>query len=163
VRNDAKTVNAISQGAFSKNTKVIVATLQFFLGTPEDDAEDSGDDEKLTVKDIKSQFKAGHSKKTKKREKKMQLALAKLKKKKKKTTQCNLAAIELIHDPQGFAEKLFRVLKATTEKFDVRLMMMNLISRLIGHHKLIILDFYPYLQKYMNAKQQNVTYVLAVL
>ena len=37
-----------------------------------------------------------------------------------------------------FAEKLYKKLEGCREKFDVRVMLMNLISRLIGIHKALI-------------------------
>lgn len=52
---------------------------------------------------------------------------------------------------------------------------MNFISRLIARHKLFLLDFYPYLQKYLSPSTKrkfnkefhpplaDVTYILAVL
>lgn len=46
-------------------------------------------------------------------------------------------------------------------KFEVRLLFMSLISRLIGVHKLLILNFYPFLQKYIQPHQRDVTSVLA--
>lgn len=44
-------------------------------------------------------------------------------------------ALHLIHDPQDFAEKLFKHLERATEKFEIRLLMMSLISRLTGVHQ----------------------------
>ena len=49
------------------------------------------------------------------------------------------SALHLIHDPQDFAEKLFKKLEKSTEKFEVRLMLMALISRLIGVHQVCLL------------------------
>ena len=65
--------------------------------------------------------------------------------------QGNFSVLYLINDPQGiiflircvklqnflsdFAEKLFKKLEGCREKFDVRIMLMNLISRLIGVHQ----------------------------
>lgn len=91
---------------------------------------------------------------------------------KQKDTDPNWPAIELIYDPQGFkvdyaqstnhtagfAEKLFGFLKRSGERFEVRLMMMNLISRLIHTHKLLVLNFYPFLQKFLTAHQKHILY-----
>ena len=38
---------------------------------------------------------------------------------------------------------------------------MNFISRLIGHHKLIVLGFYSFAQRYLTAHQRHVTHILA--
>jgi protein SDA1 len=72
-------------------------------------------------------------------------------------------AIQLIHDPQALAEKLFKKLRQPGEKFEVKLLLMNFISRLIGCHKLILLSFYSFLQRYITSHQKDVTHILAYL
>ena len=72
-------------------------------------------------------------------------------------------AIQLIHDPQALAEKLFKKLRQPGEKFEVKLLLMNFISRLIGCHKLILLSFYSFLQRYLTSHQKDVTHILAYL
>jgi protein SDA1 len=72
-------------------------------------------------------------------------------------------AIQLLHDPQELAEKLFKKLRQTGERFEVKLLLMNFISRLIGCHKLLLLSFYSFVQKYLTSHQQNVTRILAYL
>ena len=49
------------------------------------------------------------------------------------------------------------------ERFDVRLMMLNLLSRLIGAHRLLLPNFYPFVQRYMQPHQREITLVLAYL
>ena len=56
-------------------------------------------------------------------------------KKRKAPRQATFSALHLLNDPQDFAEKLFKALEKTREKFEIRLMMMSLISRLIGLHQ----------------------------
>ena len=63
-------------------------------------------------------------------------------------------ALEMINDPQGFTEKLFKRLKRSRERYDMKLMMMTLIARMIGTHRLVVLSFYSYLQKYMASPAQ---------
>ena len=72
-------------------------------------------------------------------------------------------AIQLIHDPQALAEKLFKKLRQPGEKFEVKLLLMNFISRLIGCHKLLLLSFYSFLQRYITSHQKDVTHILAYL
>ena len=43
----------------------------------------------------------------------------------------------------------------------VKMLMMNLISRVIATHELLVLNFYPFLQKYMQPHQPRVTCILA--
>ena len=47
------------------------------------------------------------------------------------------------------------------QAFEVRMLMMNVISRLVGHHELVLLNFYDFLRKYMQAHQENVTKILS--
>ncbi|VAI33766.1 unnamed protein product [Triticum turgidum subsp. durum] len=54
-----------------------------------------------------------------------------------------------LKDPQGFAEKLFSRLQKCNERFEVRMMMLKVIARTIGLHHLVLLNFYPYLQRYV--------------
>jgi len=53
------------------------------------------------------------------------------------------------------AEKIFQKLRKSNERFEVRVLMMDFISRLIGIHQLILLDFYPFLQKYFQPHQKG--------
>jgi protein SDA1 len=41
--------------------------------------------------------------------------------------------------------------------------MITLISRTVGVHKLLLLNFYPFLQRYLQPHQRNVTTLLAAL
>ncbi|XP_062577170.1 protein SDA1 homolog, partial [Saccostrea cucullata] len=164
VWNDAKTVNVIATGCFSKVTKVLVAALQFFLGHEGKENEDSDSEEDEAPKSEKS-LRLSHrvGKHTKKRQKKLDRALQTLKKhkKKKKTAEVfNNSALHLIHDPQGMCERLFNQLEKTTERFEVKLMMMDLTSRLIGIHQLLVLNFYPFVQRFLQPHQREVTKIL---
>lgn len=72
-------------------------------------------------------------------------------------------AIQLLDDPQGFAERVYERLKRASEPFETRLIMMQVISRTVGVHQLLLLNLYPLLQRYMQPHQRNVTVVLASL
>jgi uncharacterized membrane protein len=41
--------------------------------------------------------------------------------------------------------------------------MMAVISRAVGVHQLLLLNFYPFLQKYIQPHQRDVTQILAIL
>ena len=56
-------------------------------------------------------------------------------KKRRAPPEARFMALHLIYDPQDFAEKLFCRLEKAMEKFELRLSMMSLISRLIGVHQ----------------------------
>uniref|UniRef100_T1HBZ7 Protein SDA1 n=1 Tax=Rhodnius prolixus TaxID=13249 RepID=T1HBZ7_RHOPR len=130
---DAKTVNVIATAMFSKVTKIMVTALRFFLSSDEskDDSEDSDSDDK-----------------------------SKKKKKKRTTLDNNFSALHLIHDPQGIAEKLFKQIETRNEKFEVKVLTLDVISRLIGLHQLILLNFYPFIQRFLQPHQKEVTKLL---
>ncbi|KYQ89192.1 SDA1 domain-containing protein [Tieghemostelium lacteum] len=172
VWHDTKTVNVISNGVFSKNSKIIITTLNFFLHIDNPDRVDSDDENEASKKDKakekyrKSSLSLKVGKKTKSRQTRLNKTKSDFKKAKEeelKKLNPNFPAIELIHDPQGYCEKLFNLLQKTTETFETRILMMNFISRLIFTHKLMIYNFYPFLQKYLQPHQKEITYILAVL
>lgn len=73
------------------------------------------------------------------------------------------AALQLLNDPQGFAEKLFARLQAnTTQKFETKLLLLGVVSRVIGTHQLQLLNFYPYIQRYLQPQQRDATKLLAI-
>lgn len=160
--NDKKTVNVIaSVGCFSRTTKILVASLKFFLGTDEDE-EDSSDSEPEV--DLKAAMIANRvTKKTKKRTKHLENVKKQYKKahnEKNKASTFNFSAIHLIHNPQDMAERLFKQLQDTNERFEVKLLYLDVISRLIGIHDLFIFSFYPYITRFIQPQQRQVTRIL---
>uniref|UniRef100_A0AAQ5Z500 Protein SDA1 n=1 Tax=Amphiprion ocellaris TaxID=80972 RepID=A0AAQ5Z500_AMPOC len=161
--NDAKTVNVITTACFSKVTKILVGGLKFFLGKDEDEKNDSdseSENEGPSSRDLMVRYSTG--KKTTKNKKKMEKAMKVLKKhkKKKKAEVFNFSAIHLIHDPQDFSEKLLKQLEDSKERFEVKIMMMELISRLVGIHELFLFNFYPFIQRFLQPHQREVTKIL---
>lgn len=161
--NDTKTVNVITTACFSKIAKILVAALKFFLGKDEDEGNDSNsesEDEGPTARDLMIRYST--SKKSSKNKKKLEKAMKVLKKhkKKKKVEVFNFSAIHLIHDPQDFAEKLLKQLESSNERFEVKIMLMELISRLVGIHELFLFNFYPFVQRFIQPHQREVTKIL---
>ncbi|EDW89455.1 protein SDA1 homolog [Drosophila yakuba] len=161
--NDPKTVNVIATvGCFSKITKVLVTSLKFFLGHDEEDEEE--DTESENEIDLKGALMANRvNKKTKKRTKQLaqiKKQAVKAQKKKKNAPAFNFSGIHLVHNPQGMAEGLFKQLQATNERFEVKLMHLDVISRLIGIHELFLFGFYPYITRFLQPHQRQVTRVL---
>ncbi|KAK9532516.1 hypothetical protein VZT92_009896 [Zoarces viviparus] len=161
--NDTKTVNVITTACFSKVTKIVVAGLKFFLGKDEDEKNSDDSDSEAkgpSVRDVKVRYSTG--KKTSKNKKKMEKAMKVLKKhkKKKKVEVFNFSAIHLIHDPQDFSEKLLKQLEASKERFEVKIMMMEFISRLVGIHELFLFNYYAFIQRFLQPHQREVTKIL---
>ncbi|XP_034475818.1 protein SDA1 homolog [Drosophila innubila] len=162
--NDPKTVNVIaSVGCFSPITKVLVTSLKFFLGHDDEDAAGS-DTESENEVDLKGALMANRvNKKTRKGQKQLQnikKQAVKAQKKKKNAPAFNFSGIHLIHNPQGMAEGLFKQLQSTNERFEVKLMHLDVISRLIGIHELFLFGYYPYITRFLQPHQRQVTRVL---
>mmetsp|Transcript_42968 Transcript_42968/g.69241 ORF Transcript_42968/g.69241 Transcript_42968/m.69241 type:complete len:612 (+) Transcript_42968:2-1837(+) len=168
--NDSRTVNAVADMCFSPIAKVKATACRFFLGLfdyKDEDNYSKKPEASVQLKDLYCQNASiTHVKRRKKRLRKMERTKKKIEKMSREeegNQLSSLAAIDLLYDPQSFSERLFSQLKKSTDPFELRLLMMNVISRLIGAHRLIILNFYPFLQKYLHAGQTSVTRILAYL
>lgn len=166
---DPRTVELMSQAALHPEPKVAVAGARFFLGADQERDENfeekSSDDEEVDMSALKHKLKI--NKKTSKRGKQVEQAVRSMKKKNNKNNQgfLNFSAIHLLRDPQGFAETIFEnhLSHKNSNRFnlDQKIIFMNLVSRLIGTHKLTILGIYSFFLKYLTPKQRNVTQILA--
>lgn len=160
--NDSKTVNIIADvGCFSKVTKVMVASLKFFLSREEEEKAESDSDDDVDPKDTMIANK--YNKKTRKRDKmveKVKKIAKKQKKKKQKAPIFNFSALHLVNNPQGFAEKLFKQMESSNERFEVKLMTLDVVSRLIGLHNLFLFNYYPFIARLLMPHQREVTRIL---
>ena len=73
--------------------------------------------------------------------------------------EARFAAMQLIDDPQGFAEMLFKKLKEGAQAFETKMLLLQVVSRVVGLHQLILLNFYPFLQRYIQPNQRDVRFV----
>lgn len=172
---DERTANAICTACFHQSSKILKATLSFLLGfekMDEDVEDDSSEDEDehskpSVVLSREAVYKAHHkgtASSRKKKQAKLERVLRSLKKQKRTEAEgvdWSTSPLQQLHDPQGFAEKLFSRLQTCNERFEVKLMMMKVISRAVGLHRLILLNFYPFLQKYIQPQQHDVPHILA--
>ncbi|KAJ4373286.1 Severe Depolymerization of Actin [Neocucurbitaria cava] len=168
---DARAVEVMRLAALSDNEKVITGGVRFFLGGDkerEDAAEESSDDDN-DVDMAKLRHQVGINKKSKKKERDLRKAAVSLKKKEKKKNAphpLNFSALHLLHDPQGFAETLFsKHVQNSKSKLalESRLLVLQLVSRLVGLHKLTVLSLYSYFLKHLTPRQASVTSYLACL
>ena len=176
VWNDTNTVNIVAQACLSDFAKISVGGIRFFLGInremvqieeEEEEARKEGgaaDAANQVTREQASRMHQ-HSKPTRKRMRRKAKALAQVKKRNtaNRTSQVLFPAIEVLHDPNGFVDKLFRKLKKRQDVFATRLMIMDLLSRVIGMHKLVVPAFYSYVQRFLTAYQKDVSRILAVL
>lgn len=169
---DDHAVNIIGAACFSRQNKVRGTAIAFLLGNDADDADDDDDkDDDFGIK------KSGEDKESKK-VRFTQLLTAKKRKKKalkkifikqvreerreqhegKKTKNKHrpkFSVLDQLHDPQTFAERMLLMLNKMSSKltFPHKLLMMELISRLVGSHRLILLEFFDLLKRYMMPAQ----------
>ena len=173
---DARTVNVIASAALHRNPRIMMAALKFFLGQDEPredgDGSDSEDDGGRTAvqgpskEDVYKAYKKGTTSSKKKKQKKLARVMLSVKRAARREgggRHESFAALQLLHDPQGFADRLFSRLRAGGDRFEARLALVSVVSRAIGVHKLLVLNFYPFLQKYIAPSQRDVTDVLAAL
>ena len=74
----------------------------------------------------------------KKKERKLNRVMYTVKKAARKGQESHsesFAALHLMHDPQTFAEKLFSRMQTGHEKFETRMAMIQVVSRVVGVHK----------------------------
>ncbi|KAL8942640.1 MAG: hypothetical protein Q9216_001553 [Gyalolechia sp. 2 TL-2023] len=167
---DSKAVEIMKEASLADNEKVVGGGVRFFLGGDKEREElddESSDEDAIDMGKLKHQ--AGINKKTKKKARQMKNAVATVKRKERKKKQphpLNFSAFHLLHDPQGFAETLFsKHLQNSKSKLNLeqKLLVLQLVTRLIGLHKLTIMGLYSYFIKYLTPRQPSVTSFLASL
>lgn len=169
---DSRSVEIMVQAALHQDVKIAMSGVIFFLDADKEREsnfeENSDDEDDVDLEGIKHRLKV--NKKTGRRGNKLKNAMKTMKKQKNEDTQqgqgyLNFSAIHLLRDPQGFAESLFsRHLSGKhANKFDMeqKISLMQLISRMVGTHKLMVLGLYTFFLKYLTPKQRNVTQILA--
>lgn len=166
---DAKAVEIMKEAALSEDTKVIIGGVSFFLGGDKEreEAADESSDEDDNLDMGKLKHVAGVNKKTVKRARDLKAAAAAVRRKERKKKQphlLNFSALHLLNDPQGFAEILFsRHLQNKKSKLNLeqKLAVLQLVTRLVGLHKLTIESLYSWFTDKLNPRQASVTSFLA--
>ncbi|KAJ7929376.1 SDA1-domain-containing protein [Mycena leptocephala] len=163
---DAKPVAIVALGCFHPVVKVQSASIHFFLGS--DDEKDDSDDEGEDVPDVRAMHHRREiNKKTRSGDKKLQKQLNAAKKKKHNKVEAtpNFSGLQLLNDPQTFGEKLYDILNRYDKRFslDHKILLMQLLSRVMGAHKLCVLGFYTYIVKYLTHRQLRVPAILVAL
>eukprot|EP01083_Nonionella_stella_P039209 106644_1 len=171
---NAKTVNIIaSLCLYHKSSQILRNALHFMLGHKVSIYKEFKEEElkEMESKRLKSQIKELKFN-TRRRTKKL-LQIAKLEEKKEEQEMeqminggvshhgIDLSAIRSLYDPQSFIEKMFKRLSKNKYLWDIKLLMMNLISRCISSHQLLLFPFYSFIIKYLKTSQKNVTQIIA--
>ncbi|EMR08672.1 hypothetical protein PNEG_02849 [Pneumocystis murina B123] len=162
--NDTFTVEIMKEAVLHPNTKIMIAAINFFLSI-DNSSDDSDNSEENNQKNINNlNHKLSINKKNKRKMKKISKTnIRKKRNKKKKSILKNFSAIELLQDPQGFAEKIFSKYFSKKNSHLIlkhKLLLLQLLTNLINAHKLNILGIYTLLLKYLNPNQKNVTHFI---
>lgn len=176
---DDRTANAICTACFHPSSRIMIAALSFLLDYEniEDDENDSdgssSDDDQPNQQpqvliNREAMYKAHHkgtSSSKKKKQAKLQRAIRSMKRQQRSSSEKNdtnyYSPLNHLKDAQGFSERLFSRLQTCNERFEIKMMMLKVISRTVGLHRLVLLNFYPYLQKYVQPHQRDITSLLA--
>ena len=167
---EARAVDLMKEACLADNVKVVVGAVRFFLGGDQEREEledESSDEEAIDIGRLKHQI--GINKKTRKKAKAVEHAAAQVRRKERKKKQphpLNFSAFHLLHDPQGFAESLFSKFlqgNKSSLKLEQKLLVLQLVTRLVGLHKLTVLSLYSYFIKHLTPRQASVTSFLASL
>ncbi len=190
VWNDPRCANMIASACFHKSTPIAIIAVRFLLDSNVRNLGDDDDDDDYDSDDPEAEQyrKHGHDgrkaadmwkaynmtgRKSTKKRKRMEKVIARATRLRGassgkgivETDQASSAAMALLNDPQQFAERLFSSLQTSRkkDKYETKLVFINLLTRLIGGNDLILFELYPYLQRYMQPAQPEVTKVLAYL
>jgi protein SDA1 len=151
----------------AKDIKISSAACQFFLSEYNTEEGDSSDEEEL--EELKNRYKLlgkGYSQKTKKRKEKLKQLMKSIEKKeernKKINTTSNFLPIDQLNDPQTFAEKLFHLMNSfQSGNFSHKLIILRLLGRILGRHRLLINNFFNSTIPLIKAEQKDLSVILA--
>ncbi|XWS22708.1 hypothetical protein CRYUN_Cryun29cG0059200 [Craigia yunnanensis] len=175
---DDRTANAICMACFHSSSRIMIAALSFLLDyekieNDDEDSDASSSEDEMTqtpqvVINKEAVYKAHHkgtSASKKKKKAKLQRAIRSMKRQQRTSSKSNTSSyyspLNHLKDAQGFVEKLFSRLQTCNERFEVKMMMLKVIARTVGLHRLILLNFYPFLQRYVQPHQKDITNLLA--
>ena len=179
VWNDERSVHILATAASSPNASVMSRALRFFLNIEEAMALDQKSTEEAKWAGSETIDLHLHSKKTKA---KQRVVAKQIKNRQKKqhireglieaqredkgveSSRKLFPAIELLNDPNGLCEIILKRIKSSgsnTYKFEVKMLMLNFVTRVVGNHEIILLPLYALLQRYMGGHQRDVTAILA--
>jgi protein SDA1 len=182
VWNDDRTIAILASAVQSSNNTVMCRSMRFFLNIEEKMADDQKAQEESEWDASQKIDFHRFSRKTKSRQRHVERQVNNRKKHQRKregkdtdewmdvrddqgveASKKLYPAIELLRDPQGLAEIVLKKLKSPKASitYKIKLLMMNFVTRLVGNHELLLLNLYPFLQKYMGGHQRDVTAVLA--
>jgi protein SDA1 len=169
VWDDDKAVNDISRACCNEDRKIGYAACKFFLSEYED-LDEENESETNEMDELKNKYKLlgkGNSQKQKKKKKEIKKLIKAVERresrKDKEKNNKNFMPIDLIKDPMSICEKLFNRLEQIKNRknYSLKMVMMRLIGRLIGRHKIVLPRFFYYSASLIRPRQDELTTILA--
>ena len=166
--NDTRTINMLANIAVNaKDIKISSAACQFFLSEYNIEQGESSDEEDL--EELKNKYKLlgkGYSQKTKKRKAKLKQLMKSIERKEERNAKIkpvsNFLPIDQLNDPYTFAEKLFHLMSSfQAGNFSHKLIILRLLGRILGRHRLIINNFFNSMIPLIKAEQKELNIILA--
>mmetsp|Transcript_6113 Transcript_6113/g.6343 ORF Transcript_6113/g.6343 Transcript_6113/m.6343 type:complete len:860 (+) Transcript_6113:18-2597(+) len=167
VWNDEKTVNAIAQACYSKDSKIAYASCKFFLSEYEEMDEESEDDEMGELKQKYKLLGKGNNKKTKKRKDKIKTLMKAVERRETRKAKIKLnkdfMPIDLINDPTSLCERMFERIKHVKNRkhYKLKVVLIRLIGRFCGRHKIVVSNFFSFCATLIRPKQDELSTILA--
>ena len=146
---DSRSVNVIAGCCFERENKNAIVAMKFFVLT---ESSSGADEDSSSSEDEEDSAPKRHGKNSKP---------VIQKKKKKQPIAPSFHALEMLNDPQSFAERLYQRAKSAAERFKIKLLIMNVLSCTIAVHKLSIPDVYQFYTRYLTPHQRDVTQILS--
>lgn len=170
---DERTVEVMTQACFSRHTTIVRTALRFFLmqmpkisSVDDEDGEGDEQDPGRSISKLKQKLKI--VKKTTKRDRVLKRNMKDIKRKYSKSEKeeemmkQHVDPIRLLRDPHQLVERLLAKLQRTSERFEVRILYLNVIARAVSEHEVIHLPLYGFLERYMEPSQLHATQLLAL-
>ena len=164
---DPRTVNVIAGACLTKSPKLVIASALFLLSSDTAELEsDSESDVEIPDKAIIGAKKSDGNKAAKER------AVAQAQKKGRRREKRRLIAqkkirflcIDQLYDVSDYSLRLMKNIRENFAKghFAARIAMLHLLARVVSRHKLIVLEMYTFLMRYLNPSIREVTQLLTV-
>lgn len=163
---DVTIVNTIALACMSPEAKVATAGACFIIAADDDTFEsDSESEEEKPNPTIVGKKKTKGTVNKKEKEMNAFEKRQRRKEKEKSTRSPTFLCIDLVHNPQDFAERVFLNIQKhfNKGKFKARITLLHLVARMIGRHKLFLMDLYTYLLKYIKPKTNYVGQMLVIV
>ena len=166
--NDARTVNAIGAVVGVNDEKMSRAACQFFLSEYEVDQVDTSSEEELD--ELKNKYKLlgkANSRKTKARKNKLKMLMKSIERKEKRhskvTVNKDFMPIDLLNNPALFCEELFKKAQNSKVGFSIKLIIIRLLGRVLGRHRLLLDNYFNYMLNFITPNQKDIGLIMASL